>query len=157
MLELHPHSVAVRGAHLIDGAFLEEGATITVLRPSDAQPQGVVPVADAATVDRAVRGARQAVRESGWATRPPRERARVLRRWAALVKKDAEALARLEAVGSTRPVRDALAWDVPFTAEGLRFFAELADKHGGEVAATRADHLRMVIAEPHGVVAAIAP
>ena len=45
-------------------------------------------------------------------------------------------MATLEAVCSTRPVRDAVAWDVPFTAEGLRFFSEYADKLGGEVAAT---------------------
>ena len=50
-----------------------------------------------------------------------------------------------------------LAWDVPFTAEGLRFFAEYADKLGGEVAATRHDHLGMVVAEPYGVVGAITP
>jgi aldehyde dehydrogenase (NAD+) len=63
----------------------------------------------------------------------------------------------MEGVGSTRPVRDAIAWDVPFTAEGIRFFAEYADKIGGEVAATRSDHLGMVVAQPYGVVGAIAP
>jgi aldehyde dehydrogenase (NAD+) len=46
---------------------------------------------------------------------------------------------------------------VPFTAEGIRFFAEFADKHGGEVAATQHDQLGLVIAEPIGVVGAIAP
>lgn len=41
-------------------------------------------------------------------------------------------------------MKDAERWDVPFTAEGLRFFSEYADKLGGEVAATRHDHLGMV-------------
>ena len=67
-----------------------------------------------------------------------------------MVEADVERLAPLEAVCSTRPLRDAIAWDVPFTADGLRFFAEYADKLGGEVAATRHDHLGMVIAEPTG-------
>jgi aldehyde dehydrogenase (NAD+) len=39
----------------------------------------------------------------------------------------------------------------------MRFFAEFADKIGGEVAATRSDHLGFTIAEPYGVIAAIAP
>jgi aldehyde dehydrogenase (NAD+) len=81
----------------------------------------------------------------------------VLRRWADLIDADVATLAPLEAVGSTRPVRDAAAWDVPFTAEGIRFFAEYADKLGGEVAATRSDHLGLTVTEPYGVVGAITP
>jgi aldehyde dehydrogenase (NAD+) len=46
-------------------------------------------------------------------------------------------LARLEAVGSTRTVRETTTWDIPYTAETLRFFVEWADKVGGEVAAPR--------------------
>ena len=39
-----------------------------------------------------------------------------------------------------------IAWDIPYVAEGIRFFAELADKHGGHVAATQTDRLGMQIA-----------
>jgi aldehyde dehydrogenase (NAD+) len=60
-------------------------------------------------------------------------------------------------MGSTRPIKDAINIDIPYAADCIRFFAELADKHGGDVAATRADHLGMVVAEPYGVVAAISP
>jgi aldehyde dehydrogenase (NAD+) len=116
-----------------------------------------VPLADADLVDRAVQDAWRAWKTSNWARCAPRERARVLRRWADLIDADAQALAQLEAVGSTRPLKDAAAWDVPFTADGIRFFAEWADKIGGEVAPTRTDHLGMTIAEPYGVIAAIAP
>jgi aldehyde dehydrogenase (NAD+) len=87
----------------------------------------------------------------------PRERARILRRFADLVAADVETLGPLEALGSTRPIRDASNWDVPFTAEGIRFYAEFADKIGGDVAATDHDHLGMTIAEPYGVIGAIAP
>lgn len=130
---------------------------ISVRRPSDNQVHAELPLADAATVDAAVQDAWRAWRTSNWARRAPRERARVLRRWADLIEADVGSLAPLEAVCSTRPVRDASAWDVPFTAEGLRFFAEYADKLGGDVAATRHDHLGMVVAEPYGVVGAITP
>ncbi|MES1163083.1 MAG: aldehyde dehydrogenase family protein, partial [Rhizobacter sp.] len=154
-----PDQIHVPSGHFIDGALVPttEGERIEVKRPSDGQPYAALPLADADTVDRAVSNAHTRWRASDWATRPPRERARVLRRWADLVEADAAVLAPLEAVGSTRPLREALAWDVPFTAEGLRFFAEYADKLGGEVAATRSDHLGLTVTEPYGVVGAITP
>ncbi|SEF22081.1 aldehyde dehydrogenase family protein [Variovorax sp. NFACC27] len=152
-----PRQIHVSSGHFIGGRLIPDVGRMVVRRPSDGQPHAELPLADAATVDTAVRDAYSAWRVSDWARRPPRERARVLRRWAELVEVDAARLGPLEAVCSTRPVRDVIAWDVPFTAEGLRFFAEYADKLGGEVAATRQDHLGMVVAEPYGVVGAITP
>jgi aldehyde dehydrogenase (NAD+) len=152
-----PEQIRVPNGHFIGGRLVRDADRLTVHRPSDARPHAGLPIADAATVDAAVQDAWSAWKRSDWARRAPRERARVLRKWADLVEKDAVQLAPLEAVCSTRPVRDAAAWDVPFTAEGLRFFAEYADKLGGEVAATRHDHLGMVVAEPYGVVGAITP
>lgn len=157
MLLFDPRSIAVPAGHFIGGRLVPDAGRIAVLRPSDGQWHADLPLADAATVDAAVQDAWQAWRTTDWARRAPRERARVLRRWADMIGADGPQLAPLEAVCSTRPVRDAAAWDVPFTAEGLRFFAEYADKLGGEVAATRHDHLGMVVAEPYGVVGAITP
>ena len=152
-----PRSIAVSSGHFIGGRLVQDTPRLGVLRPSDGQMHADLPLADASTVDAAVQNAWQAWRSSDWARRAPRDRARVLRRWADLIDADVALLAPLEAVCSTRPVRDATAWDVPFTAEGLRFFAEYADKLGGDVAATRHDHLGMVVAEPYGVVGAITP
>ena len=143
--------------HYIDGRYVEDEPALDVRRPSDGEVYASAPNADRATVDRAVRAAQAALLESGWGSCAPRDRARVLRRWADLIEADKDALGRLEAVGSTRPVTETIAWDVPFTAEGIRFFAEFADKHGGEVAATQHDQLGLVISEPIGVVGAIAP
>lgn len=152
-----PRLIAVRSAHFIGGHYRDTQPGMDVSRPSDGQVYAQLPVADAAWVDEAVSNAWQAYQSSDWASRPPRERARAMRRWADLVEADGAVLAPLEAVGSTRPHKDVLAWDIPYVAEGIRFFAELADKHGGEVAATQTDRLGMQIAEPYGVVAAIAP
>ncbi|AMV47295.1 aldehyde dehydrogenase family protein [Paraburkholderia caribensis] len=154
-----PATIGVRSGHFIGGSYVDDdlGPRIEVARPSDGVLYASVPVADAATIDRAVQNAWAAWRTSGWARIAPRERARVLRRFADLVAADVETLAPLEALGSTRPIRDAFNWDVPFTAEGIRFYAEFADKVGGDVAATDHDHLGMTIAEPYGVIAAIAP
>jgi aldehyde dehydrogenase (NAD+) len=157
MRSFEPDRIQVPCAHFIGGRLLAAPEEFTVNRPSDGKPHAGLPLADAVAVDAAVTDADTAWRHTDWARRAPRERARVLRRWADAVEADVERLAPLEAVCSTRPLRDATAWDVPFTAEGLRFFAEYADKLGGEVAATRHDHLGMVVAEPYGVVGAITP
>lgn len=143
--------------HYIDGRYIDDQPAFDVRRPSDGAVYASAPDGDRETVDRAVRSAQAALANSGWGSCAPRDRARILRRWADLIEADREELGRLEAVGSTRPISETQAWDVPFTAEGIRFFAEFADKHGGEVAATRHDQLGLVIAEPIGVVGAIAP
>ncbi|HUG23615.1 aldehyde dehydrogenase family protein [Piscinibacter sp.] len=157
MPQFDPASVQMPCGHFIGGRVVEAPDAFTVHRPSDGRPHAALPLADASTVDAAVRDADTAHKRSDWARRAPRERARVLRRWADLIEADVQRLAPLEAVCSTRPLRDAAAWDVPFTAEGLRFFAEYCDKLGGEVAATRSDHLGLVVSEPYGVVGAISP
>ncbi|WP_321786221.1 aldehyde dehydrogenase family protein [Burkholderia pyrrocinia] len=157
MNSFDPAAVEVRSAHFIGGEYVDGSGAIDVRRPSDGHVYAALPIADAALVDRAVENAWHAFRTSDWARRAPRERARAMRRWAELIEADVATLAPLEAVGSTRPIADAARWDVPFTAEGIRFYSEYADRIGGDVAATRTDHLGMTIAEPYGVIAAIAP
>ncbi|WP_244818275.1 aldehyde dehydrogenase [Caballeronia sp. Lep1P3] len=157
-LDFDPSAVQLPQGHFIGGAYRQtDEAQIAVLRPSDGKLLGHVPDASAGTVDFAVSNAHEAWKTSGWATRSPRERAKVLTRWAELIDHHAVSLAQLEAVSSTRPVAQAYASDVPFTAEAIRFFAELADKLGGDIAATRRDSLGFVASEPYGVIGAITP
>ncbi|KPH79028.1 aldehyde dehydrogenase family protein [Bosea vaviloviae] len=152
-----PESIAFSSGHYIGGKAVAAGQCIPVARPSDLVDYADLPVANADTVDHAVADAARAVASSGWATRPPRERARSMRRWAELIEERAVELGRLEALGSTRPIAQAVTGDVASVAEGIRFFSEWADKLGGEVAATRHDHLGLIVSEPYGVVGAITP
>lgn len=158
MESFDPSAVRLPRGHFIGGEFVDEGSDrLDVLRPSDGVRYGDIPVADAVMVDRAVESAWHAFRTSPWARTAPRDRAAVLRRFADLVVADTAYLAPLESLGSTRPIAAASGWDVPFTAEGIRFYAEFADKVGGDVAATDHSHLGMTITEPYGVIVAIAP
>jgi len=157
MLDFEPDDVALPLGHYIGGQAVHDGPPVTVLRPCDAQMLGDIPDASEALVDHAVQTAHDAQQASGWGACPPRERARVLRRWADLIDAHTEELARLEAVGSTRPIFDAHHHEVPFSAECIRFFAECADKFGGDVVPTRQDSLGLIIPEPYGVVGAITP
>ncbi|WP_213303202.1 aldehyde dehydrogenase family protein [Paraburkholderia sacchari] len=158
LLDFDPSAVALPKGHFIGGAYYAtDEEQIAVHRPSDGRLLGYIPDASDSTVDFAVSNALHAWKTSGWGTRAPRERARVLTRWAELIDQHAVSLAQLETVSSTRPVAEAYASDVPFTAEAIRFFAELADKLGGDLAATRRDSLGFVSSEPYGVIGAIAP
>lgn len=158
MLDFDPATLELPRGHFIDGALQADPRDpIAVRRPSDGAVYSEVPMADAETVDRAVRNARDAQRSSDWARQAPRARADILRRWADLIDRQRIALAQLEALGSTRPIAQAAGWDIPYLAKTIRFFAELADKQGGDVAPTAEGQLGFTVTEPYGVVAAIAP
>ncbi len=158
MLDFNPEDISVPQGHFIDGeTVLEPGDQLPVCRPSDSMVYADLPIGSADTVDRAVMNARHAFETSEWATAAPRARAAILRRWAELIERDRRELAQLEALGSTRHVRGVFDIDIPYSVDCIRFFAEWADKLGGDVAATRSDHLGMVVTEPYGVVVAISP
>jgi aldehyde dehydrogenase (NAD+) len=145
-------------ANFIAGeAVRGDGAELAVLRPSDGGLLGPMRAATLAQVDHACANAAHAQKASGWATMEPRGRMKLLRRWADLIEADSATLAPLEAAGSTRTLPEIKAWDLPYTAECIRFFAEFADKHGGEIGATTPDKLGFTLTEPYGVVGAIAP
>jgi len=156
-LSFDPASVTLPRGHFIAGEWVDASDGIDLHRPSDAVAFAACPVADADLVDRAVAAAKQALASSGWARLAPRERARALHRWADLIEAEAEVLARLEAIASTRPISELMAGDVPVTVEQIRFFAEFADKEGGDLVPTGTDSFGMIATEPYGVVGAITP
>ncbi len=158
MRSFDPVKITVPAHHYIGGHAIDKAnGFLDVRRPSDGQIYSQLPLADADLVDHAVEDAWRAFKTSDWASRSPRDRARVMRRWADLIEADADTLASLEALGSTRPIGPATQWDIPFCAEGIRFFAEYADKCGGEIVPTGRSQLGMTMTEPYGVVGAIAP
>lgn len=156
-LSFDPSSVALPRGHFIGGEWIDAKDGIDLHRPSDAATFAACPIADAALVDRAVAAAKQALATSGWSRVAPRERARALHRWADLIEAEAETLARLEAIASTRPITELMTGDVPVTAEQIRFFAEFADKEGGDLVPTGSNSFGMIATEPYGVVGAITP
>lgn len=147
-----------RASNFIGGRRVEgRGPAIVVRCPSDGRVLAELDSVDDSQLAEAVENAQAAFKTSGWAQTDPRGRMRILRRWAELVEADSAILAPLEALGSTRMLSEINAWDLGYTAETIRFFAEWADKVGGEVASTTPDKLGFTITEPYGVVAAIAP
>lgn len=154
-LSFDPKSLSLPSAHFIGGEYIPGKAAIAVQAPSDGRVLSEIPQAGEADVDRAVAAAKTALKQSGWSTQRPRERVRAMHAWADLIEENAETLARIEAVASSRPVSEAFAVDVPIAAEQIRFFAEFADKEGGELVPTADGQMGFISSEPYGVVGAI--
>ncbi len=134
-----PGAIPIDGAnwagHWIDGQIVTEGLqSFPVRRPSDGKVHAELPLADADMVDRAVRSAERAA--ASWRRVGPRDRARVLRRWADAIAADGVTVARLEAIVSARPIEEVMQVDLPNAIEWIRFYAEYCDKVDGAVLPT---------------------
>lgn len=156
-LSFDPASLNLAPGHFIGGELVTGPGAIDLHAPSDRRRLAAIPQADAETVDRAVTAAQAALKSSGWAAVRPRDRVRALHAWADLIEREAETLARLEAVCSSRPVAQVVRGDVVISAEQIRFFAEFADKEGGSLVPTSAGQMGLIASEPYGVVGAITP
>lgn len=156
-LSFDPDSLSLPIGHFIGDRLIPAKNGIDMHRPSDGIEYAGCPKADAALVDEAVQTAKAALKSSNWGGVRPRERTKVLQRWADLIEAEAETLAKIEALSSTRPVGQLIAGDIAVTAEQIRFFAEFADKEGGDLVPTDDASLGMIMTEPYGVVGAITP
>ncbi|WP_029350261.1 aldehyde dehydrogenase family protein [Bosea sp. 117] len=154
-LSFDPKSVALPTGHFIGGTYVSGPAEIDVVAPSDGRGLAAIPTADVGVVDQAVQAAKAALVTSGWASVRPRERVRALHAWADLIEAEAQTLARIEAVASSRPIAEALPGDVMIAAEQIRFFAEFADKECGDLVPTSDGQMGFIASEPYGVVGAI--
>ena len=143
----------------IDGTWMDaaSGATFQSVDPYTNRPWAEVPEGDAADVDLAVTAARRAFDDGPWARMPAADRARLMRRLAALIDEHAEEIAAAEVFDNGKLLREMLgqARSMPGYFE---YFAGAADKIGGRVlSSAKANYFVYELREPAGVVAAITP
>src|SRR3546814_15587738 len=86
-----------------------------------------------------------------------RSRKARLLRLAALITEHTETLALVETLDIGKPIRDALAFDLPETAHCYAWYGEAIDKIYDEIAPTGGQALATITREPLGVVAAVVP
>ncbi|MGE0065876.1 MAG: aldehyde dehydrogenase [Solirubrobacterales bacterium] len=130
------------------------GATYEVHNPANGEVIATVAEGGPEDIDRAVEAARAAL--PAWRAVRPRDRARLLRRFAATVEDHAEELARLESRNAGKPIRDTLD-EGAAVAEVIHYYAGAIDKHFGETIPTQAAGQLMTFREPLGVVGIITP
>jgi acyl-CoA reductase-like NAD-dependent aldehyde dehydrogenase len=124
-----------------------------VLNPATEESITEIPSASVEDTDAAVDAARRAFPE--WRAVAPADRARLLRRLAALVEEHGEELSLLETRNVGKPIQDSRG-EVAMVAEVFYFYAGAVDKHHGETIPV-AGGVDVTFREPLGVVGLIVP
>ena len=124
--------------------------------PSVGKPWIEIPEGDSQDVDAAVAAAKTAF-EGPWRDMPAMQRAALLRAVAIEIAKHAEELATIECRDNGKPIREAIAGDLPSVSEMMNYWGGQADKiHGSTVEISPLSH-NFVRYEPLGVVGIIVP
>jgi acyl-CoA reductase-like NAD-dependent aldehyde dehydrogenase len=126
---------------------------LEVLNPATEKPIATLERAGVDETDRAVAAARAAY--PAWRAVKPADRARLLRRVAALVEEHADGLARLETANVGKPLGDSR-WEMGMVADVFHFYAGAVEKHYGDTIPV-AGGVDLTFREPLGVVGLIVP
>ena len=139
--------------HCVDGAWLEGTGRIEVENPATGEIFATVPAGGAAEAALAAEAAARA--QPDWEALPPIRRADHLRRLAALIERDGEALARLVTMEQGKPVAEARG-EVQGTALYLTYAAEEARRITGDILPSdEPDEQVWIQRAAHGVVVAL--
>lgn len=128
---------------------------ITSIDPATEVPIGRVPNATNEDVELAVAAAKKAW--PVWAERTAMERADVMNRFADELQRRSEEILKIEVQDTGNTIRPMRRIDVPSTVESLRYYAGLGPDLRGETIPATSSNIHLVMHEPYGVVARIAP
>jgi aldehyde dehydrogenase (NAD+)/betaine-aldehyde dehydrogenase len=141
-------------AALIDGKPVATEAEVPVEDPSTGEVMAVTADCGPAEIDAAVRAAAGAA--PAWRLTAVPERARLLRRMAALIERDAQSLGRLESQQTGKPLRQGLR-DAEITVRYFDFYASAVETFYGSAFSLDERTTVQTRWEPHGVTAHIIP
>jgi 4-(gamma-glutamylamino)butanal dehydrogenase len=152
-------ALAPDGRAFIDGQRVAARDTRTFddVSPIDGRTLTQVARGGAADIDAAVASGRATFERGVWRRTEPRERKRILLRFAELIRADTEYLALLESADVGKPISNSVSVDVANCADCIEYYAEFADKLYDEIAPTGPLDVALLRREPLGVVGAIVP
>jgi aldehyde dehydrogenase (NAD+) len=139
---------------LIDGKPVATEAELPVEDPSTGEVMAVTADSGPAEIDAAVRAAAGAA--PAWRLTAVPERARLLRRMAALIERDVPSLGRLESQQTGKPLRQGLR-DAEITVRYFDFYASAVETFYGSAFSLDERTAVQTRWEPHGVTAHIIP
>ncbi|KZS82992.1 aldehyde dehydrogenase family protein [Mycobacterium persicum] len=125
------------------------------LPPVTGQPFCEIPRSDEADVDKALDAAHAAA--PGWGKTAPAARAAILNKIADRIDEHRAALAVAEVWDNGKPVREALAADIPLAADHFRYFAAAIRAQEGTLSQIDENTVAYHFHEPLGVVGQIIP
>ena len=125
-----------------------------LIEPATGERLTSIEQATAEDVDRAVRGGHKAFQS--WSKTNPRERGRILLRLSALIRENADELARAESRNVGKPIRDSRD-EVALAADCFEYYAGTTNKIFGQTIPAAAPGVLMTFREPLGVCGIIVP
>ncbi len=128
----------------------------TIINPATNEPLATVAEGDCEDVDAAVQSAHRAFYEGPWRRLNSRERTRLLLDLAELIRKQIDALARLESQNVGKPIREARD-EVALAADCFEYYAGAINKTGGQTIPVAAPGIGLTFREPIGVCGLIVP
>ena len=144
----------------VGGAWVEstDGATDTIVNPTDGSALTQVPRGGREDARRAIDAARESFDRGPWPRMTPGERSAALLRWAGLIEAAVDRIATLETLDQGKTIKQSRDSDVPIGIDNLRFMAgacrALHAASSAEFFPGATSYLRR---EPVGVVASITP
>lgn len=149
----------VRTQAFINGAFInaENNAVFDNLNPATGTLLNQIAACSANDVDTAVKAARNAFKDGVWSGLEPKERKKILLRFAALVEQNAAELALLDSIDAGKPLWDCENLDLPDVVNNIRWYAEAIDKVFGKISPTGEGNLGLITREAVGVVGMVLP
>jgi len=154
-----PPKVKEQQPMFIGGRWVDSlsGKTFPTLNPATGEKICDVAEGDKADVDLAVSAARRAFESGPWSKMSAADRGRLINMLADAIEKHKDELAALESLDNGKPLRDALAADLPLTIKCYRYYAGWADKIHGKTIPIEGNYFCYTRHEPVGVVGQIIP
>jgi acyl-CoA reductase-like NAD-dependent aldehyde dehydrogenase len=143
----------------IGGQFVDSrtGKTFDSIDPFTGHPWATVAEAGEEDVDAAVQAARRAFDDGPWGRMTGTDRARLMRRLAELIDREAGMLARVESIDNGKLIRE-MDGQMKGLPEYYHYYAGAADKLQGEtIPSDKANFFVYTRREPVGVVGAVVP
>lgn len=131
--------------------------TLPTINPATGETWAQVPAGGQGDVDRAVAAARAAFDAKSWRSMLGKQRGRLMRQLAEVIRRDADKLAAIETRDNGKLIRESQA-QLRVIPDWYDYFAGLADKIQGEtIPVDKPDMLNYTVRHPLGVVGAIVP
>ncbi|MEN1967399.1 betaine-aldehyde dehydrogenase [Lentibacillus sp. N15] len=143
----------------IEGQWVDSISKKTreIINPFNQEVIAVTAEGDTADAQTAIAAARKAFDDGPWPTTPATERGRIVGKIADLIERDKEELAELESLDTGKTIEESRG-DMDDIAGVFRYYAEMADKDGGEIIASPiSNSISKVVKEPVGVCGQITP
>ena len=127
------------------------------ISPIDGKIINQISFAQQEDIDKAVSSAKEVFQKGYWSNLPPRQRKKILLKFAELLERDRLELSLLDTIDMGKTINDTYNADLPTSIDNIEWYAEIIDKLFDDISPSSKEYMGLITKEPIGVVAAIVP